>query len=131
MPNYEPQAENGVATYRPRGTYSLVETVDLISAAIAACRHRRIGKLLIDVTGIEGVNVPTLIDRFLMVEDWAQAAQGVVVAVLIVDAQYIHPRKFGVKVASHLGLICDVYTSEEEAVQWLQERTPPPIRGPR
>ena len=125
----EPQeSRNGVFTYRPRGKYSLVEAVDLVSAAIAACRHRGVDKLLIDVTGIEELPIPTLVDRFLMVEDWAQAAKGMVVTVMVAPAKYIHPRKFGVKVALTMGLTCDVYSSEKEALEWLLESAPPPLR---
>ena len=121
------EARNGVFTYRPRGEYSLVEAVDLVSATIADCRRRGVDKLLIDARGVKGVPIPTLIDRFLMAEDWAQAAQGRLVMVLVVSPEYIHPRKFAVKVALHLGLTSEVYSSEDEALQWLLERAPPPL----
>ncbi len=122
----DPQdARNGVFTYRPRGKYSLVDAVDLVSAAIAGCRHHGVNRLLIDVTALEDLPIPTLVDRFLMVEDWAQASNGLVVVAMVASAKYIHPRKFGVKVALHLGLICDVYTSEAEALRWLLERATP------
>ena len=119
------EVSDGLCKYCPRGKYSLVEAVDLISRAIAHSRDSGVGKLLIDATGIENLPVPTLIDRFLMVEDWAQAAQGTVVVALVVAAKYIHPRKFGVTGAAHFGLICDVYTSEAAALKWLQESGTP------
>jgi len=115
------EVRNGLCKYRPRGTYSLVGAVELISRAIAHCRESGVTRLLIDVTGLEDVPVPTLVDRFLMVEDWAQEAKGRVIVVLVASPEYIHPRKFGVKVAAHFGLICDVYTSEEAASKWLLE----------
>jgi hypothetical protein len=107
------EVRNGLCTYRPRGSHSLVDAVDLVSRAIT--------KLLVDVTGLENIPIPTLVDRFLMVEDWAQESKGTVVVVLVASPEYIHPRKFGVKVAAHFGLICDVYTSEEAASKWLLE----------
>jgi hypothetical protein len=109
--------------YRPRGKYSLVEAVDLISAAIADCRTQGAISLLVDVAGLDDLPIPTLVDRFLMVEDWAQKAEGTVVVAMVAPLEYIHPQKFGVKVALHFGLICDVYTSEEEALKWLSEST--------
>jgi hypothetical protein len=115
------EVANGVATYRPRGEYSLVEAVELVSNAIANCRDGGVAKLLIDGTEITGVSIPTLVDRFLMVEEWAQESGGTVVVVLVAPPAYIHPEKFGIKVAAHLGLVCDVYTSEEAAWTWLQE----------
>jgi len=72
------------------------------------------------VTGIEDLPVPTLVDRFLMMEDWAQAAQSMVVVAMVTHSRYIHPHKFGVTVAAHLGLTCDVFTSRDAASKWLQ-----------
>ena len=81
-----------------------MDAVDLISRAIADCRDHGVSRLLIDASGLEDLPIPSLVDRFLMVEDWAQAAQSTVVAALVVPAKYIHPRKFGVKVEPASGL---------------------------
>jgi hypothetical protein len=37
--------------------------------------------------------------------------------------EYIHPEKFGVKVALDFGLVCDVYASEDAAWTWLRDST--------
>jgi hypothetical protein len=103
--------------------------VDLVSAAIAYCRAKGAKSLLVDATGLDGVPIPTLVDRFLMVEDWAQRAEGTVVVALVAPREYIHPHKFGIKVALHFGLICDVYTSEEEALKWLSETAVNAVRS--
>ena len=110
---------DGICRVRPRGESTLVEAVELINRAIVHCRQRNIGKLLVNGTGLVGVPIPNLVDRFLMVEEWAQRAQSMVVVALVVHAEYIHPEKFGVKVARDLGLMADVYTSEDEALTWL------------
>ena len=122
MPTIEPlEIRDGLCTYRPQGKYSLVDAVDLVSAAIAYCRAHGADSLLVDVTGLKELPIPTLVDRFLMVEDWAQRAEGTVIVAMVAGREYIHPHKFGVQVALHFGLICDVYTSEEEASRWLAE----------
>jgi hypothetical protein len=113
------KVQDGTCNYRLHGKHSLVEAVDLISRTISECRRAGWTRLLVDVTGVEDIPVPTLVDRFLMVEDWAQAAQSMVVVAMVTDAKYIHPRKFGVTVAAHLGLTCDVFVSEEAASKWL------------
>jgi hypothetical protein len=113
------EMRDGTCVYRLRGKLSLVDAVDLISRAIAQCRQSGAPRLLVDVTGIEELPVPTLVDRFLMVEDWAQAAQSMVAVAMVTHARYIHPRKFGVTVATHLGLTCDVFTSSDAASKWL------------
>jgi hypothetical protein len=109
----------GICQFRPRGECSLVEAVDLINRAIAYCRDQRIAKLLVNGTALVGVPVPSLVDRFLMVEEWAQKANGMVIVALVIQAEYIHPQKFGVRVAADFGLMSDVYTSETDALKWL------------
>jgi hypothetical protein len=115
---------DGIASVRPRGGYSLVEAVALVSSAIALCRDRGVTRLLIDGTALTGVAIPSLVDRFLMVEEWAHQGNGVVVVALVALPEYIHPKKFGVKVALDFGLVCDVYASEDAAWTWLREVDP-------
>ncbi len=115
------EIRDGLAIYRPRGKHSLVDAVDLVSRAIAYCRHRDVKMLLLDATGLIDLPIPSLVDRFLMVEDWAQESKGTVVVAMVTPPEYIHPRKFGVKVALQFGLICDIYDSEEAASAWLLE----------
>jgi hypothetical protein len=129
LPTEPLDIRNGLCIYRPRGKNSVVEAVDLISAAIASCRARGANALLVDVTGLNDLPIPTLVDRFLMVEDWAQRAGGTVVVAMVAPVEYIHPQKFGVKVALHFGLICDIYTSEEEALKWLSEGASDVVRS--
>ena len=124
MPN-RPEIVDGICQTRIRGEYSLVEVVNAVTGAIAYCRDRGIPKLLVDGTGIVGVAIPSLVDRFLMAEEWALEAKSMVVVVLVVHAKYIHPQKFGVKVAADFGLVLDVYTSEMEALEWLSRGVHP------
>ena len=113
------KVKDGICRFRPHGEFSLVEAVEVITSAIAYCRKQGIDKLLIDGSNMSGVPIPTIVDRFLMVEEWAAEAQGQVVAVLVVRAEYIHPKKFGVRVAADLGWVADVYSSEKDALTWL------------
>ena len=110
---------DGICRVRPHGLCTLVEAVELVKDAIAQCRGRHIAKLLFNAKGLRGVPIPSLVDRFLMVEEWAFAASSMVTVALVVHAEYIHPEKFGIVVATDLGLTCDVCTSEEDALQWL------------
>jgi hypothetical protein len=110
---------DGIAYFRPVGESTLVDTVELIHLAIGECRSRRADKLLVDGRGLAGVAIPSLVDRFLMMEQWAHKSSGMVVVVLVIHPEYIHPQKFGVRVAADFGLTADVYTSEPEALKWL------------
>jgi hypothetical protein len=110
----------GVCEFRPRGECTLPEFVEMVSHALTRCRNEGITRVLIDGTGLTGVPIPSLVDRFLMVEEWAQVAAGMVVGALVIDPQYIHPKKFGVTVARDHGLMIDVYATEAEAMRWLR-----------
>jgi hypothetical protein len=114
------QASDGLGQFRPVGESTLVEAVDRIAAAIAACRERELSQLLVNATGLVGVHIPTLVDRFLMVEEWAARSGGRVAVALVVHAEYIHPRRFGVKAAAEFGLLMNVHTSDVEALDWLR-----------
>ena len=78
-----------VGVYRPRGKYSLVGAVELIRRAVEHCRNRQIPMLLINASGMTGVPIPSLVDRFLAAEEWAHEAPGMVAVALI-----IHPNTF-------------------------------------
>lgn len=116
---------DGICRFRPRGEASLSEAVELVTRAIDYCRTRKVDRLLIDATGLEGIPTPSLVDRFLMAEEWAQVAEGMVTVVMVISPEYIHPEKFGVKVAAHFGLSVDVYSSEDDALRWLAHGAPP------
>jgi hypothetical protein len=109
----------GISHYRPHGEWTLVDAVDLIRLAITDCREQLIDRLLIVATGLTGISVPSLVDRFLMAEEWANAAEGMVRVALVVHPEFIHPEKFGVKVALSFGLSLDVFSDEERALSWL------------
>ena len=119
------EVKEGICEFRPRGESTLVEVVTLIASAIAYCRERNIDRLFVDATGLRGIPIPTLVDRFLMAEEWAAVAGGLVVGVMVVHAEYIHPQKFAVQVAADLGLKVNVFASEKEAFAWLMRSHEP------
>jgi hypothetical protein len=105
--------------FSPRGVVSLVEAVALVTRAIAFCRDQKIPKLLVDVTVLTGFSTPNLVDRYLMVEEWAREGTGTVIVSMVAAPEHIHAEKFGVKVAADHGLTGNVFTSEREALEWL------------
>ena len=115
---------DGICAYVPRGRVSLVEGVAMITRAIAQCRAQKIRKLLVDVTQLTDLPVPTLDDRYWMVQDWAQAAQGELIMATVALPEYIHPGKFGIKAAADAGLKGDVFTSAADAKAWLIANEP-------
>ena len=115
--------EDRYCRYCPLGPYTLVEAVELVTHAIAWCHEHKMPRLLADVTRIYGFPVPTLIDRFWMVQDWAQAGGSTVTVSMVVHAHYIDPGKFGIRAARDAGLHCDVFPVHDDAIAWLIGRT--------
>jgi len=108
-----------VCKFFPSGAVSLVSIVDMITAAILLCRDKKVSKLLVDLRAVEGVQNPTLEERFWMAQDWAEAAQGTVMVAVVARAEHIDPGRFGAKAAADMGLKGDVFTSEAAALRWL------------
>ena len=110
---------DGLAIFRPTGKHTLVSVVDAVKNAIARCRTLQLSRLLVVTHDVTGVSPPTLIDRFLAVEDWAHASKSQVVVGMAISVEHIHPQKFGVKVAKSFGLTANVFDTEAEALAWL------------
>jgi len=108
------------ALYRPHGEFDLDQTVDLIDNAVLYCRQNKITGLLVDVTGVIGLPLPSLSDRFWLITKWAETAKEKVILCLIVSPEMIAPDKIGVTIAANRGLRSDVFTTETDAVTWLQ-----------
>ena len=125
------EVREGFCYFRPRGESSLVDAVAHITSAFAYCRAHGKSKLLVDLTGLEGVAIPSLLDRFLMIEEWAFESKGTVVAAVVAHAEHIHPEKFGVSVAADLGLVVNIFANEEDASRWLLSAPLPSGRTPR
>jgi hypothetical protein len=104
---------------RPPDTASIVEVVELVAQAIAYCRQQQCPRLLVDVSRLTHLAPPTMVDRFLIVEDWAREAQGMVVVAVVAPEKLIDPDRFGVKLAAHSGMKGNIFASEREATAWL------------
>ncbi|MDX1440414.1 MAG: hypothetical protein R3284_10985, partial [Rubricoccaceae bacterium] len=54
------------------------------------------------------------------IHEWAEAAHGAVRVALLARPEMLDPERFGVTVAANLGFTADAFTSEEEALAWLE-----------
>lgn len=108
--------------FRPVGEVSLGAGVELVTQAILFTHSQNIRELLVNVTGLTGFDSPSIVDRFLFIKRWAHAAKGRIRVAMVARPEMIDQRKFGVTVAANRGLVADVFTTEEEAVGWLDGR---------
>jgi hypothetical protein len=93
----------------------------MVAAAVALARERHVRSLLVNVSRLTGFKPPSLIDRYHFMHEWARAAGGSVRIAMVARPELIDPQKFGVTVGANIGLTSDVFTSEEEALRWLEE----------
>ncbi len=107
--------------FRPVGEVSLQEGIRRITAAIACARGEKVRKLLLVTTGLSGFASPSVLERYEFMQEWARAAAGGAMRIaLVARPDFIDPQKFGVTVARNLGLTCDVFSTEEQALHWLR-----------
>jgi hypothetical protein len=109
----------GRGFYRPAGSISFDEAVAWVCAAIeAACQHQ-VRDLLVDTTALTGFPSPTTFERFLAAVNWAESAGGRLRLSMVARPEMIDPEKFGVTVARNRGLESNIFTTESEAIAWL------------
>ncbi|QDU28874.1 hypothetical protein ETAA8_39800 [Anatilimnocola aggregata] len=111
--------EQDRALYRPLWTVSFDEAVTLVRAGIAAAMRHQVKDLLVDTTALRGFPSPGTFQRFLMAVEWAEEASGRIRLAMVALGEMIHAQKFGVTVAFNRGLVNNVFTTELEALAWL------------
>jgi hypothetical protein len=105
--------------FRPVGVMSLDCAVDRINDAIAVARQRGASKFLVETRGLRGFDAPSLASRYGFIREWAASAGGMVRVAVVARPEMVEPGRFGVKVARKAGMVADVFTSEAEAAEWL------------
>jgi hypothetical protein len=108
------------AEYRPTGELALARATGLISTGIAFARGRQVKKLMVVTLGLAGFQPPNVIERYYFIHEWAKASGHAMRVAVVAHPEMIDPQKFGVTVALNIGFDSDVFTSEEEALTWLQ-----------
>ena len=108
------------AEYRPTGELALDPATQLITSGIAFAHERQVKKLMVVTLGLAGFQPPNVFQRYYFIHEWAKASGFSVRVAIVAHPEMIDPKKFGVLVASNIGFICDVFTSEEQALAWLR-----------
>ena len=108
------------AEYRPTGHVSLSQMVQLVASALVFAREQHIGKLLVVTSELTGFRPPLIADRYFFIKEWAEASGHIVRAALVARPEMIDCQKFGVIVAANNGFIADIFSSDDEALAWLQ-----------
>jgi len=115
----------GYAVFRPTGQFSIGRAVELVTEGITFARSLDVRKLLVDITNLTGFEPPGVVLRYFLIHEWARAAAGTVRVVLVtrpemVDSERADPRKIGTTIATEIKFTADVFTTEEDALNWLE-----------
>ena len=108
------------AEYRPTGELALDQATQLITSGIAIARERQVKNLMVVTLGLTGFQSPNVFKRYHFIHEWAKASGGAVRVALVAHPEMIDTKKFGFLVAANIGFVCDGFTSEEQALAWLQ-----------
>ena len=115
--------ENSMAVARLHGDFTLQSGVQAVTDAIMAAIADGFGMLLVDLTGIRGIEPPGPGDRHWLMTEWARAGRGVLRLALLIRPEFVDPDHFGTVVGRSRGLDVKGFLDEAKALDWL--------RGPR
>lgn len=111
-----------VARFRLTGEQVLESGVQQIADAIVHTREAGLDKLLVDITGITGVEPPGTSTRLWLMGEWARVGRGNVRAAIVVRPEFIDPDRVGVIAGMNSGFISNVFETEARALDWLLGR---------
>ena len=122
--------EDGCACYHPAGNVSLAEAVEHCTEAISFARTYGIGRLLIDATQLGGFPSPTVAERYWIARNFAFQAKTLVTVSFALQPHLLDPERFGVTVATNLGMRTNAFSAKSEALAWLLTQ-PDPMQTPK
>ena len=108
-----------IACFFLTGQQDFVGGVHQITDAILRTKARGMGKLLVDITGIMGVEPPSVEMRFWLMGEWAKAGRGSVRLALVTRREFMSEDRFGVAFGMNQGFISNLFETRERALDWL------------
>jgi hypothetical protein len=107
---------------RPSGSATFEQGLDFMIGVIRWARDEQLPDILIDIRGFTLVGQLTTFMRYEFGKRLAEAADGTVRVAFVANASLIDPQKIAALVAQNRGMNVDVFTSEADALEWLDTR---------
>ena len=107
--------------FRPQGPQSFLQAVDAVDDFLRQAVDDGVRRVLLDVRGLTGFASPDLAARAWMLRRWAATARGRIRLAMVCAPEWTDGERFGVVFARSLGLDGDVFPSEDEARDWLDQ----------
>ena len=120
LEHFEHVGSRGI--YRPIGVVTFEQAVDLLILAMQHARSLGLTELIMNGQGLAGFSSPSTFARYSMAVRGAESGGGVLRLAIVVHAELIDPQKIGVVMAQNRGLDTDVFSSESDAIKWLDSR---------
>ena len=108
--------------YRPVSRTTFEKGVEMVAEAMRHARELGLQSLLINTHGFTGFSAPSIFGRHLLAVKWAEAAGSRLHVAVVTRAELVDPQKIGVVMAQNRGVSGDVFTTEAEALAWLDSR---------
>jgi hypothetical protein len=110
------------AFFRPGCRCSFEQAVDLVADAMRQARELGAQSILINTLGISGLAPPSIFARHALAVKWAENAGPNLHVALVARPELIDPQKIGVIMAQNRGVSGDVFSTEAQALAWLDTR---------
>ncbi|HEY8230853.1 MAG TPA: hypothetical protein VIG31_10420 [Rhodanobacteraceae bacterium] len=118
-----------IARFYVSGEHDFVGGVHQITDAILRTKACGVGKLLVDITSVTGVEPPSVEMRFWLMGEWAKAGRGAVRLALVTRREFMSEDRFGIAFGMNQGFISNLFETRERALEWLSgregDRNPP------
>lgn len=103
------------------GDQSLSRAVGEVEDFLRQAAADGVRRVLVDVSGLTGFQRPAAMEHVEMVRRWAAASRGRVRVAMVAPERLRDQERIGVVVAQGLGFDGDVFDTEDEALEWLQQ----------
>jgi hypothetical protein len=108
--------------YRPVCRTTFEKGVDMVAEAMRHARELGLQSLLINTLGFTGFSAPSIFGRHALAVKWAESAGSRMHVAVVARPELLDPQKIGVVMAQNRGVSGDVFTSEAQALAWLDSR---------
>ena len=113
----------GYLEVRARGAYTLAGMKSMLERAAAECAARKSGRLLFDITAVEGYR-PSTAERFQIGSHIAQLLKTLTRFACLAKTEQIDPENFTARVATNRGSPAPVFNNRRKAIAWVRSSSP-------
>ena len=107
--------------FRIEGSQPFSQAVDEVDACLRQAVEDGDRRVVVDVRGLTGFARPDVSARVGMVRRWAASAQGRLKVAFVSRKEIDDTERFDVVFANGLGFDGDVFETEADAIQWLEQ----------